>query len=167
MSDIVLRIDRTAALVGALSVAVAVPLALYAGEVTFQSGPSVGAQGNAALYDFANGTVADAEQVNNNFNAVATAVNDNDGRIAALEAAGPGGGGGPVMANMVRSNGATNGSGSNFQMLNITLDLTGMEGRWIHVYGGAAIAENSNTSNTSILRLVLDDGTPSTLVAQR
>ncbi len=35
---------------------------------------------------FQNGNVADADQVNDNFNAVATAIDDNDSRVAALEA---------------------------------------------------------------------------------
>jgi hypothetical protein len=81
MSHVTLHIDMRAVAAG---VAVLVPLQLLAGSVSFQSGPTVGAQGNAALYDFANGTVADAEQVNSNFDAVATAINDNDTRITTL-----------------------------------------------------------------------------------
>ena len=38
-------------------------------------------------YSFAGGTKAMASEVNSNFNALATEVNDNDSRIAALEAA--------------------------------------------------------------------------------
>ncbi len=49
-----------------------IPLAVAAGTVT---GPNT----------FVNGTVADADQVNANFTAEATAVNDNDGRIGTLE----------------------------------------------------------------------------------
>ena len=42
-----------------------------------------------SLTTFTNGTVADANQVNANFQALRTAVNDNDTRIASLEAAPP------------------------------------------------------------------------------
>ena len=37
-------------------------------------------------FTFTNGTVADADQVNANFTAIETAVNDNDSRIVMLEA---------------------------------------------------------------------------------
>lgn len=57
------------------------PLGLMAGAVAFQGGPTLGGAGNAALYDFQDGTVADAAQVNSNFNVLAGAVNDNDTRI--------------------------------------------------------------------------------------
>ena len=48
------------------------PLAVYAAQVI-------------GLTTFVNGTVADADEVNANFTAAATAVNDNDGRISTLE----------------------------------------------------------------------------------
>lgn len=49
--------------------------------------PAVGSQ-VGALTTFTNGTTADANEVNANFNAIRTAVNDNDTRITALEGAG-------------------------------------------------------------------------------
>ncbi len=49
-----------------------IPLAVAAGMVSLP-------------HTFTTGTVADADQVNANFTAVATAVNDNDGRISTLE----------------------------------------------------------------------------------
>ena len=56
-----------------LALALAIPpLAVYAAQVI-------------GLTTFVNGTVADADEVNANFTAVATAVNDNDGRISTLE----------------------------------------------------------------------------------
>ncbi|MFO0749975.1 MAG: hypothetical protein U1F43_30545 [Myxococcota bacterium] len=55
-------------------------------------------------------------------------------------------------AGMVRAEGGT-GVGNDSELLGITLDLSGRAGRWIHVYGGTAIAEAENTSNTSIIRL--------------
>lgn len=49
--------------------------------------PVVGFASQASLPNvFVNGTVADADQVNANFNALVTAVNDNDTRVTALEA---------------------------------------------------------------------------------
>ena len=42
-------------------------------------------QPDLVCHTFTTGAVADADQVNANFTAVATAVNDNDGRISTLE----------------------------------------------------------------------------------
>ncbi len=57
---------------GALLALAIAPLAVYAAQVI-------------GLTTFVNGTVADADEVNANFTAAATAVNDNDGRISTLE----------------------------------------------------------------------------------
>jgi hypothetical protein len=54
--------------------ALAVPSALFAGAV-------------GSLVTFSNGTVADANDVNANFAAVQTAVDDNDTRLTAVEGA--------------------------------------------------------------------------------
>ncbi len=56
----------------ALLVAIVVPRSLDAGTVVIP-------------HTFINGQVADAADVNGNFTALAGAVNDNDGRLAALE----------------------------------------------------------------------------------
>ena len=50
--------------------------------------PSASGSQVGALNTFTNGSVADADEVNANFDAVRTAVNDNDTRITALENAG-------------------------------------------------------------------------------
>ncbi len=50
--------------------------------------PSASGSQVGALTTFTNGTVADADEVNANFTAVRSAVNDNDTRITALENAG-------------------------------------------------------------------------------
>lgn len=73
------RLSRSAVL--AAATACLLPAALYAGQVT-------------GLISFSNGTVADANEVNANFDAIKLAVDDNDSRIAALEG---GGGGGTVV----------------------------------------------------------------------
>jgi hypothetical protein len=57
-----------------VAAAVLAPATLLAGSVTLPS-------------TFANGTVADADAVNANFSAIETAVDDNDTRLATLEAA--------------------------------------------------------------------------------
>lgn len=62
-----------------------VPTGLLAASVSFQQGPTLGGSSNAALYDFIDGQVASAEQVNNNFKLVADAINDNDTRLTAAE----------------------------------------------------------------------------------
>ena len=71
-------------------------------------------------------------------------------------------------ANIVRSEGGV-ASGSNVNMLTLNLNLTGKAGHWIHIYGGTALAENGNTSNTGIIRLILDNnaGQTTTIAAQR
>jgi len=57
-------------------------------------------------------------------------------------------------AGMARAEGGM-ASGSNVEFAGIDLDLGGRTGRWMHVYGGTAISENFNHSNTSIVRLRL------------
>ncbi len=57
------------ALLAALVIA---PAAVYAGQVT-------------GLIPFVNGEITNANQVNANFTALSTAINDNDGRITTLE----------------------------------------------------------------------------------
>ncbi|MFB0964212.1 MAG: hypothetical protein QMC36_00635 [Patescibacteria group bacterium] len=42
-------------------------------------------------------------------------------------------------------------------MLTLNVNLTGKTGKWIHVYGGTSITETSNTSNASIIRLIIDN----------
>lgn len=71
-------------------------------------------------------------------------------------------------AGVVRSDGG-NASGSSVNMLTLNLNLTGKAGKWIHLYGGTAIAENGNTSNTAIVRLIIDNnaGATTTVAAQR
>jgi hypothetical protein len=64
----------------ALGAAICLPLAVLAGPV-------------GSLTTFSNGTVADANEVNANFSAIRTAVDDNDSRITSLEAGGGSGGG--------------------------------------------------------------------------
>ena len=73
-----------------------------------------------------------------------------------------------MSANMIRSDGGS-GNGSNVNMLTLNLNLSGKTGKWIHVYGGTAITEASNTSNTSIIRLILDNnaGQTTTISALR
>lgn len=99
-------------------------------------------------------------------------VDDLDARVSAVEddnAAihaqldGMGGGAGIQTAAMVRSEGG-NATGSNANMLTLNLNLSGKQGHWLHVYGSTAISENGNTSNTAILRLVLDNNAGSTMV---
>lgn len=58
-----------------IALAVASPVALYAGSVSLP-------------HTFSNGQTANADDVNENFSALATAVNDNHSRIGALEAKG-------------------------------------------------------------------------------
>jgi hypothetical protein len=67
-------VDRRLVVGGLLLALLAYPVRLLAGSVTI---PNI----------FTNGQVADANQVNADFAALATAVNDNDSRITALEAA--------------------------------------------------------------------------------
>ncbi|MEM7373007.1 MAG: hypothetical protein AAF587_30575 [Bacteroidota bacterium] len=71
-------------------------------------------------------------------------------------------------AGMVRAEGQT-GIGHNVNMLTLSVDLTGKEGRWIHIYGGTAISETTNSSNTCIIRLILDNnaGVQDTISALR
>ncbi len=57
---------------GVLLLLAVVPVAVYAGQVT-------------GLTTFVNGQIADANEVNANFAAVVTAVDDNDARISTLE----------------------------------------------------------------------------------
>ena len=73
------------------------------------------------------------------------------------------GGGGVLASAMVRSDGG-NASGPNVNMLTLNLDLSGKAGHWIHVFGGTAIGENGNTSNTAILRLIVDNNAGNTTV---
>ncbi len=54
------------------AVVILIPLAAYAGTIGMP-------------YTFTNGTIADADEVNANFGAVETAVNDNDGRITTAQ----------------------------------------------------------------------------------
>jgi hypothetical protein len=80
----------------------------------------------------------------NGWNALVDNITDLNNRVTTLT------------SNVVRSDGGT-GNGSNVNMLTINVNLTGKTGKWIHVYGGTAIAEASNTANTSIIRLILDN----------
>ncbi len=70
----VLRKWRPASGLPLLLVVLAIPLAVVAGTLTVPN-------------DFVNGTQADADQVNANFDAVETAVNDNDARITTAQSA--------------------------------------------------------------------------------
>lgn len=79
-----------------------------------------------------------------NWNAIVNNVNHLNDRSAVLS------------ANSIRSNGG-NANGSNNNLLTLNVDLTGKTGKWIHIYGGTAITETSNTANTSIIRLVIDN----------
>ncbi len=69
-------------------------------------------------------------------------------------------------AGVVGSDGGT-GTGSNVNMLTLTIDLTGKTGKWIHIYGGTSIAEDANTADVSIIRLIIDNGTATTVAALR
>lgn len=106
---------------------------------------------------FTNGQVADATLINHNFS-------DLDGRVDALEVKS-----GVLAANMIRSEGGfvAAGGGSDSVLLSLTVDLTGMTGRWIHIYGGTALSEPTNTSNTAMIRVVIDNGTTQTVSAIR
>jgi hypothetical protein len=64
--------DRRWLRIGLLLVLAAVPVAVYAGAVPL-------------LTQFVNGQIADADEVNANFAAVSTAVDDNDSRLGVLE----------------------------------------------------------------------------------
>lgn len=66
------RLTRLGGLAVLVSAVVLVPLALRAAAV-------------GSMATFTNGTVADAAQINGNFGALTTAVNDNDTRIGSLE----------------------------------------------------------------------------------
>jgi hypothetical protein len=66
------KLHRDWARVALPLVVIAIPLGVLASSLSMPN-------------TFANGTVADAVEVNQNFSAVAAAVNDNDARIAALE----------------------------------------------------------------------------------
>jgi hypothetical protein len=68
----VFSLRRRAWTMSVLLVALAIPLAAVASPIT-------------GLNTFSNGTTADANEVNANFDAVETAVNDNDSRITAVE----------------------------------------------------------------------------------
>jgi hypothetical protein len=67
-----LRRRRTGLALTSMLVLLAIPLAVAAGTLTLPN-------------TFLNGTIADANQVNANFDAVKTEVDDNDGRITTLE----------------------------------------------------------------------------------
>lgn len=70
-----IRVKARGLLIGLVAAAVVIPALVVAGTVTLP-------------YTFSNNTVADAEQVNGNFTALATGVNDNASRLAAIEPAG-------------------------------------------------------------------------------
>ena len=62
-------------------------LAAFVGLMLLLVTPTATGGQVGALVQFTNGTVADANEVNQNFGAIRTAVNDNDARITALEGA--------------------------------------------------------------------------------
>ncbi len=60
------------------------------------------------------------------------------------------------------------GTGASGTLISARIDLTGREGRWLHLYGATAISESSNSSDTSILRVEIDNGTSTSVIsAQR
>lgn len=67
-------------------------------------------------------------------------------------------------AGVVRSEGGL-GNGNNFDMLTLNVDLSGKEGRWMHVYGSTAMSEAINHSNVLILRLKIDNNVNDTTIS--
>ncbi len=98
-----------------------------------------------AAWDGAMSTVVSGSVLSTaNWNAIVNNVNHLNDRTSVVTAA------------SIRSDGG-NANGSNANMLTLNVNLTGKTGKWIHVYGGTAISETSNTANTSIIRLVIDN----------
>jgi len=64
---------------------------------------------------------------------------------------------GVLLSGAVRSDGGT-GSGSAVDLISTTLNLTGFTGKRLIVQGTTGINEIANTSNTSIMRIHLDNG---------
>ena len=62
---------------------------------------------------------------------------------------------------ITRSDGGNNASGSNVDMLSISLDLTGYQDYLLYAWAHTAISENSNTGNTCRLRIKLHQGVAS------
>ena len=75
---------------------------------------------------------------------------------------------GALLTGTKTGNGGT-GNGSGVDMLTSdSIDLSSYQGKHLIVYGQTAIAENSNTANTSVLRIELSNGsTVVTLSASR
>ena len=76
--------------------------------------------------------------------------------------------GGVLLTGTKTGNGGT-GNGSGVDMLTSdSIDLSSYQGKHLIVYGQTALAENSNTANTSVLRIELSNGsTVVTLSASR
>jgi hypothetical protein len=111
------------------------PVAVYAGSV-------------GSLTSFTNGTVADATQVNDNFAALVTAVDDNDGRLAALESLGGGGGfvGAPVTALRTTTNGGLSGTQT---VLTVPVSMPSTGGPYRALVGYAFRADGGGSTSTS------------------
>jgi hypothetical protein len=71
------------------------------------------------------------------------------------------------LKDMISSNGST-GTGSNVDMLSLSINLTGYTNYLLFAWCHTAISEQTNSSNTAIIRLKLTDGTNTTFIsAQR
>jgi hypothetical protein len=153
MSDVlVIHIDRKAVTVAGLF-ALALPAALYAGQV-------------GTLASFTNGTIADADPVNANFAALRTEVNDNDTRIASLEAAATG-----QIVNVTLQRNCTRRTISNAtsielerftvdkKIANSTLLVEGAISGWNHA-SGSLVTEWSWGGTVAIGQNLMYDNTP-------
>ena len=69
------------------------------------------------------------------------------------------------LKDIAHSNGSTSASGSNVDMLSTGLDLAPYEGYLLYGWGHTAISENSNTANTTRIRLLLSRASDGASVA--
>lgn len=70
------------------------------------------------------------------------------------------------LKDIIHSNGGT-GSGSNVDMLSLTINLTGYTDYLLFAWCHTAISEQSNSSNTTRVRIKLTDGTNTTYFASQ
>ena len=72
------------------------------------------------------------------------------------------------LKNITRSNGSSTATGNNVDMLSISVDLSNYQNYILFAFAHTAISENSNHSNTTILRIRLhNSSTYTTLSSQR
>ena len=68
---------------------------------------------------------------------------------------------------ITHSDGSTSGDGSDVDMLSLSLDLSNYEGYLLYGWCHTAISENSNTGNTSRVRLKLNNGSTNVYFASQ